>query len=206
MKKNVGLLLAVLPLLAPAFSQDDYIQRPTLGIYFFFNDFKTAENIRATSLRDVLRNAQFGKLKEMAPGLALNYISGLTRYFDLTTTITGCFIDYNKRDGSSLGQDNLLLEGDVSVKGKLFSNRYWVSPFAQIGTGISKFRFYWGAFIPAGTGFQVNLFDEAFFVFNAQYRIAVTSTVSNHFFYSLGIAGNIGGRKKGGGRSVLPEE
>lgn len=206
MKKNVGLLLAVLPLLAPAFSQDDYIQRPTLGIYFFFNDFKTAENIRATSFGEVLRNSQFGKLKEMSPGLALNYINGITSHFDFSTSITGSFIDYKKRDGTMLGQDNLLLEGDVSVKGKLFSNRYWVSPFAQVGAGISKFRTYWGAFIPAGTGFQVNLFDEAFFVFNAQYRIAVTSTVSNHFFYSLGIAGNIGGRKKVENRSVLPED
>lgn len=206
MKKNVGLLLAVLPLLAPAFSQDDYIQRPTLGIFFFFNDFKTAENIRASSLREVLRNSEFGKLREMSPGLALNYNNGITAHFDFATTLTGSFIDYYKPDSSSLGQDNLLLEGDVSLKGKLFSNRYWVSPFAQIGAGISKYRTYWGAFIPAGIGLQVNLFDEAFFILNGQYRIAVTNTVSGHFFYSLGIAGNIGGRKKVINRSVLPDE
>ncbi|HEX6429911.1 MAG TPA: hypothetical protein VF008_19590, partial [Niastella sp.] len=61
-------------------------------------------------------------------------------------------------------------------------------------------------FIPIGTGFQVNLFDEAYFVFNTQYRIAVTTTtVSNHFYYSIGIAGNIG-RKKEASRSVLPED
>jgi OOP family OmpA-OmpF porin len=204
MKKVVGFLLAVLPILAPAFSQDDYIQRPTLGIYFFFNDFKTAANIRATSLREVLRNSQFGKLKEMSPGLALNYMTGLSRHFDLTGTLTGSFLDYNKRDGTSLGQDKLLLEGDVSLKGKLFSNRYWVSPFLQIGAGISKYRTYWGAFIPAGMGFQVNLFDEAFFIIQAQYRVAVTSAVSNHFFYSIGIAGNIG-KKRGASHSVLPE-
>lgn len=205
MKKNVGFLLAVLSLLAPAYSQDDYIQRPTLGIYFFFNDFKSAENIRATSFREALRSSQFGKLKDMSPGLALNYISGLTKYFDFTGTLTGSFLDYYKKDGTVLGQDNLLLEGDVSIKGKLFSNRYWVSPFVQIGTGISKYRKYWGAFIPAGTGVQVNFFDEAFFVFNAQYRVAVTETVSNHFYYSVGIAGNIG-RKKVANRSVLPND
>jgi hypothetical protein len=204
MKKNVGFLLAVLPFLAPAFSQDEHIQRPTLGIYFFFNDFKTAANIRATSLREVLRNSQFGKLKEMTPGLALNYITGLAKHFDFTTTLTGSFMDYNKPDGSLLGHDNLLLEGDVSLKGKLFSNRYWVSPFLQLGAGFSKFRTYWGTFIPAGTGFQINLFDEAFFIVNAQYRIAVTNNVSNHFFYSIGIAGNIGGKKREE-KSVLPE-
>jgi len=205
MKKNVGFLLAVLPLLAPAFSQDDYIQRPTLGIYFFFNDFKTAASIRATSLREVLRSSQFGKLKDMTPGLALNYMTGFTRHFDLSTALTGSFLNYYKQDGTLLGEDNLLLEGDVSLKGKLFSNRYWVSPFLLIGAGISKFRHYWGAFIPAGTGLQVNFFDEAFFIFNAQYRIAVTNTVSNHFFYSIGIAGNVG-RRKDSNRSILPQE
>lgn len=191
MKKNVGLLLAILPFLAPAFCQNGYIQRPTLGIYFFFNDFK-ADNI------------QFNKLRDMLPGLALNYMNGLTPHFDWSTTLTGSFIDYYKPDGTSLGQDNLLLEGDVSVKGKLFTNRYWVSPFVQVGAGISKYRAYWGAFVPAGLGMQVVLFDEAFFIFNAQYRIAVTNTVSNHLFYSVGIAGNIGGRRKEE-KSVLPE-
>jgi len=204
MKKNVGFLLAFLPFLAPAFCQTEYIQRPTLGIYFFFNDFKTAANIRATSLREVLRNSQFGKLKEMSPGLALNYMTGLTKHFDCSAMLTGSFLDYYKTDGSQLGQDNLLLEGDVSLKGKLFSNRYWVSPFLQIGAGVSKFRTYWGALIPAGVGFQVNLFDEAFFIVNAQYRIGVTNNVSNHFLYSLGIAGNIG-KKRVKGRSSLPE-
>jgi hypothetical protein len=205
MKKIVGLLLAVLPFLAPAYCQDEHIQRPTLGIFFFFHDFKTVENIRATSFRQTLRSAQFGKVGEMSPGLALNYINGLTAHYDFTTTITGSFINYYKRDGTLLGQDNLLLEGDLSIKGKLFTNRYWVSPFVQAGVGFSKFRSYWGAFIPAGVGAQVNLFDEAFFMFNAQYRVAVTSTVSDHFFYSLGIAGNIGGRRKEENRSVLPD-
>ena len=193
MKKNVGLLLAILPFLAPAFCQTGYVQRPTLGIYFFFNDFK-ADNI------------QFNKLRDMLPGLALNYMNGLTPHFDWSSTLTGSFIDYYKPDGTSLGQDNLLLEGDVSVKGKLFTNRYWVSPFVQVGAGVSKYRAYCGAFVPAGMGMQVNLFDEAFFIFNAQYRIAVTNTVSNHLFYSVGIAGNIGGRRKEGNRSVLPGE
>jgi hypothetical protein len=140
----------------------------------------------------------------MSPGLALNYINGLNRHFDFTTTLTGSFLNYYDQNDAPLGQDNLLLEGDVSIKGKLFSNRYWVSPFLQIGTGISMYRSYWGAFIPAGTGFQVNLFNEAYFIFNAQYRVAVTETVSDHFFYSIGIAGIIG-KRKGSNHSVLPE-
>jgi hypothetical protein len=142
-----------------------------------------------------LRNNQFGKLKDMTPGLAINYMTGLSQHFDITSTLTGTFLDYFRKDDTLLGEDNLLLEGDVSVKGKLFSNRYWVTPFVQSGAGISKYKRYWGAFIPVGTGFQVNLFEEAYFLFNAQYRIGITNTVSDHFFYSIGIAGILSKKK-----------
>jgi hypothetical protein len=203
MKKNVGfLLLAIMLAHDTVLCQDDHTQRPALGIYFFFHDFTTAADIRASSLRSVFRNGQFGKLKDMSPGLALNYMTGLSAHFDFTTLLTGTFLDYFRKDGALLGEDNLLVEGDASVKAKLFSNRYWITPFLQLGAGISKYKSYWGSFIPAGTGFQVNLFEEAYFMFNAQYRIGVTNTVSDHFFYSIGIAGILGRKKTS---TVLPD-
>src|ERR1044072_7798156 len=105
MKKNAGVLLAVLLIWIAAVSQNDYIQRPALGIFFFFNDFKTAADIRASSLRTVLRDGQFGKLKDMSPGLAINYITGLSKHFDLTCTLTGSFLDYITPEGNLLGED-----------------------------------------------------------------------------------------------------
>jgi len=78
----------------------------------------------------------------------------------------------------------------------MFSNQYWVSPYLQLGVGISKFQGYWGAFIPAGVGLQVNLFDEAFLLINSQYRVPVTENTANyHFFHSIGLAGIIGKKK-----------
>jgi hypothetical protein len=71
-----------------------------------------------------------------------------------------------------------------------------------MGAGISKYKSYWGAFLPAGTGFQINLFEEAYFMFNAQYRIGITNTVSDHFFYSIGIAGILSKKKTS---TVLPD-
>lgn len=204
MKKNVGSLLAGLLVFVTALSQQKNTQQPTLGIFFFFNDFKTAADIRATSLGTVLRNGQFGRLRDMTPGLAINYITGYSNNIDFTSTLTGAFLDYIKHDGTYLGQEKLLLEGDVSVKAKLFSNRYWVSPFMVLGAGVSKYRKYWGAFVPLGTGFQVNIFEEAFLIFNTQYRFAVTNTTSNHFFYSVGLAGIIA-RKRAPNGSVLPD-
>jgi OOP family OmpA-OmpF porin len=204
MIKSVGFLLTILFGCMSAFAQDEPVQSPTLGIHFFFDDFKTAWYIRNSSLRQVLRNRQFGRLKDMSPGLAINYINGLSKHYDFSATLTGAYLDYLKRDGNSFGEDKLLLEGDVSIRGKMFTNRKWVSPFLQIGTGISKYRGYWGAFIPAGVGVQFNLFQEAYLLINAQYRLAVTETVSNHFFFSLGLAGSIG-RRRARNNSILPE-
>ncbi|AXY78168.1 OmpA family protein [Paraflavitalea soli] len=196
MKKISGMVLALLLLHTIALCQDDdYIQNPTLGVHFIFNDFKSAQAIRSTSLGAALRNKQFGKVKEMSPGLAINYIHGLSPSFDFTGTLAGSILDYSFKDGTTAGKDNLLLEVDASIRGKMFSNKYVVSPYFQVGVGASKYKGYYGAFIPAGLGLQVNLFDEAFLLINSQYRIGITDKASNHFFYSIGLAGAIGKRK-----------
>ena len=197
MKKIIGLLPALLLLHAIAFSQDDeYIQNPTLGVHFFFHDFKSATRLRNNNLGILIKDKEFGKIKEMSPGLALNYLDGLNKYFDFSTTFSASFLDYQKRDGTFFGSDNLLLEGDVSIRGKMVSNKYWFIPYVQLGAGISKYKGYWGAFIPAGVGIQVNFFDEAYLLINSQYRFPVTETANYHFFHSIGLAGNIGTKKK----------
>lgn len=198
MQKLVGLIAAVCLLPSISFSQDnnDHIQSPTFGVHFFFTDFYSAQNIRNTSLSNALRNKQFGKIKEMSPGLALNYIQGLTPNFDFSAMFGGSFLDYPLDEGGSLGENSMLLELDASVRGKMFTNKYWVSPYVQLGVGVSKFKGYWGAYIPAGVGLQLNLFDEAFLMVNSQYRIPVTENTANyHFFHSIGLAGIIGKKK-----------
>lgn len=182
MKKSLLHLLLLLSLHQIAFCQDDDdIQNPTLGVHFFFNDFKSAQNVRNTSLGTALRDKKFGKIKDMSPGLAINYIDGLNKTFDFTTTIAGSFLDYIRRDGSTFGKDNFLLEGDVSVRAKMFSNKYVVSPYLQAGVGASMYKSTFGAFIPAGVGIQVNILNEAFLVINSQYRIPVTESANYHF-------------------------
>jgi OOP family OmpA-OmpF porin len=201
MKIISGLIAAVSLLPAICFSQDtnqdkDYIQTPTFGVHFFFDDFKSAAAIRSSTFSSAIRNRQFGKVKDMSPGLALNYIHGLSSTFDFSAMLAGSFLDYPKEEGGNLGDNALLLELDASVRAKMFSNRYWFTPYVQMGVGISKFKGYWGAFIPAGVGVQLNLFDEAFLLVNSQYRIPVVeNTTTYHFFHSIGLAGIIGKKK-----------
>jgi OOP family OmpA-OmpF porin len=73
-----------------------------------------------------------------------------------------------------------------------------VQPYLIAGVGAQMYGgTYFGAFIPTGVGMKVNLFDDAHFFVNSQYRIPVTKeTVNYHFFNQIGIAGRIGTKKE----------
>ena len=192
MKKSLLLsLLATVAFTLHTHGQDsDYVKGPALGIHFLFNDFKSAAVIKATSLSSALANKTLGKFKDMSPGISISYREGMSSNFDFAATISGSFTEYEV-DGKSLGNEALLLEADASINAKMLTDQYWVVPFLSLGAGVSKFKGYYGAFIPAGVGLQINFFKEAFFVINSQYRVKVSQNVSNHFFASFGIVGNL---------------
>ncbi|MGZ5246823.1 MAG: hypothetical protein ACXWV5_07250, partial [Flavitalea sp.] len=79
MKKLAGLLIAFVFCAVSGFSQNsvDYTQPPALGIHFFYSDFESAANVRATSLSAALKDNKFGKIQKMKGGVALNYIQGI---------------------------------------------------------------------------------------------------------------------------------
>lgn len=204
MKISRGLLAGMLLLPASFFGQQKHaVQAPTFGVHFLYDDFKTAAAIRSTSLSSVLRDKTYAKIRDMFPGIALNYIQGLSSKFDISAMLAGSFPDYPRQDGTILGENGFLLEADICVRGKMFSEDYWVSPYLQLGAGLSKYKTHWGAFIPAGMGLQVNLPKEFYLIVNAQYRFPVTDkTVSQHLFYSIGIAGTIRKKQKQVARPV----
>ena len=194
--KKILLLLFFFSFISAAYSQNNdtssYIRKPALGISFLFNDYITPQRIRASSLSSVLANKQKAKFNEMETGIAITYFKGLNNHLDLATTVAGSFVDYAVGSENAI-ESKLLLEGDVSLNIKLLSDKYWLTPFASIGAGISKYGNYYGALVPIGVGLKLNLFDEAHFFVNSQYRIPVTTNTSNyHFMHSLGIAGVIG--------------
>lgn len=196
MKKITGLFALVVMLNTMAMAQDDdIIQQPTFGVQFFLNDFKSAAAVRANSLGVVFKNREFGKIKDMSPGLALTYIDGITKHYDLTATLAGSFVDYPIPNKTAFGRDFLLLEGDISIRGKLITNRAFINPYLQAGMGVSKYKSYYGAFLPLGAGLQMNLFNEAYLLVNAQYRVPITETTQYHFWFGIGLAGNIGKKR-----------
>jgi OmpA-OmpF porin, OOP family len=175
--------------------EENAVKQPTLGLQFVLNDFKTATAIRSSSLNSVIREKRNAKIKEMSPGLALTYLKGINSHVDFSTTLSGSFVQYPFENGISItGEESFLLEADASLNAKLLPDQYWVNPFLTLGVGVFKYQGYYGAFMPAGAGLQVNLFNEAFLLLNAQYRIRVTETSSYHFYYGIGFAGSIGGK------------
>jgi OmpA-OmpF porin, OOP family len=196
MNKLAFSLLVLFGCLNPSFAQDKHIKVPALGIQFFFNDFKGADYIKNNGLNIALRDKQLGKFKQMTPGLAVNYLAGITSHFDLSVNLAGSFLDYPIPNHSPFSSDNLLLEADLSVNAKMFTDKYVLNPYLSAGVGGSKYKGYYGAYMPLGAGLQVGLFDEAFLLINTQYRIGITDNTANHLYHAIGFAGTIGKKKE----------
>ncbi|MEP7108429.1 MAG: OmpA family protein [Ferruginibacter sp.] len=194
MKKLILSFLAF-GLFINSFAQNEYKKLPSLGIHFFFNDFKTAAELRNDGLASVIRAKNWSKTSRMTSGMAVSYMEGLSNHVDFVATISGSFLDYPVPNKPISSSTKLLLDATAIANLKLITDKYWVSPYLSLGAGISKFGGYYGAFIPAGLGLQINLFEESFVLINSHYRIPVTENAAYHLYYSIGFAGNIAKRK-----------
>ena len=200
MKKVLASLVSVSCLINIVYSQTTTcppIRQSAIGVSFFLNDFISPSRIRSTSLNTVIRNKQMAKFKEMAPGLAANFVTGLTPHIDFAANLSGSFVDYPFPKRAPFGNTNFLLEGDVNAQFKLVTEDYWLIPYANVGLGAHVYKSYWGAYVPLGIGLRLNLFDEAGINITSQYRIPVIYETSNyHFYHSFGIYGIIGKKKE----------
>jgi OmpA-OmpF porin, OOP family len=193
MKKLFASLFAICLLSLHGFAQNSHIRPKSLGVSFVMNDFATAQRIRTGSMETVLREKQWGKFKDMSPGLALTYFQGLASHVDFAGSMIISYVSYPIPNKPPTTTDALLLEADASVNLKLVTDHYWVTPYLSAGLGASRYKGYYGAILPLGAGFKVNLFDEAAVFMNAQYRVGVTiETTASHFVYSIGVAGVLG--------------
>lgn len=201
MKKLFFLFLAM-AFFSTSFSQQHYTKGRSLGLSLFMNDFKTAADIRSQGLVKVFDNKEFWKTSKMNPGLAINYLSGLSNHMDFIGTLGGSFLDYPIEGVTSSGSDKLMLELTAGINFKLLSDHYWVTPYVDLGVGGSKFGSKVSAFIPAGLGVQVNIVDDAFLLLNSQYRIPVTQNASYHLYHSIGIVGTLSKKKEPAPKAV----
>lgn len=196
MKKILALLILIVTFTQSSFAQDPSLRPRALALSFFFNDFVTPQRIRSGTLSQVLRENKWAKFREMDPGFALTYYQGVQKYIDFAGSLGFSFPSISLPNKTTSTSSSLLLEADASFNFKLLPENYLVTPYAIAGIGASKYKSYYGAFIPLGIGFKVNIFDEAAVFINSQYRVPVTTETNNyHLMTSIGIAGVIGKSK-----------
>jgi outer membrane protein OmpA-like peptidoglycan-associated protein len=187
------ILACLVPQLFAQISQGKKLS--TLVFHSFYNDFKTAQFMRTTSLQNVLDKGQWSEIGDMQMGFGFNYLKGISKKIDAIITIDGSSTDYLFKNGSTNGSSKFLLDASTALNIKLLTDSHTLVPYFSIGAGLSSYNGKTGFYIPAGAGIQFNLFNEAFVLTNIQYRPALTSSVNDHFYYSIGIGTNIGKKK-----------
>ena len=177
-------------------AQDNGEQKPsTLVFHVFYNDFKTAQQIRTSSLKNVLENHLWSKFGEMQMGFGVNYLKGIAKNLDFMGTLDGSSTDYLFKDGTTHGSSAFLLDGNAALNLKLLDDRHKVVPYLSGGAGFSVYQGKAGLYIPVGAGIQFHLFNSAFVFANVQYRNALSSSVNDHFQYNIGVGASLGKKK-----------
>ena len=189
--KKILLSFLMIIAFATSFAQTSYKRSPSMAIHFFFDDFKTAADISANGLSNVLSNKEWTNTNHMKPGMALSYLQGLNENVDFVATLSGCFVGKQPEVVGLSGNDYFLAEVAATANLKLLTDQHRIAPFLTAGVGASQYNGAYGAFIPMGMGLQVKLAKTAFVLINSQYRIKVTDNVNNHFYHSIGVAGNV---------------
>ncbi len=189
--KKIFLSLLALGTLTASYAQSDYKKQPQIGVSFILNDFQTATDLRAGGLANVIKAKQWSKTKRMSPGMAVTYVEGLCSHVDFVGSLAGSFVEYPVPNKPTTNNNALLLEASATANLKLVSDNYYFNPFVTLGVGASKFKGYYGGFIPAGVGVQLRIMDGIFVLVNSQYRIPVTENVAYHLYHSFGIVANL---------------
>ena len=161
---------------------------PVVGLLFFYNDFVTPSLIKASSIGDVLKNKQWNKPQNMEGGFGIDYMQGLTNKIDAVGNINTCWVNYLLPDGTLYGSSNFLLDINAGTHIKLLTDKAVFNPFLITKIGYSAYKNIGGFSLIPGAGIQVNLFEEAFLLTTIEYRTALSKSLSNQLYYSIGIA------------------
>ena len=126
MKKILLVIVGLSLVVTSSFGQGENKKRPSFGIHFFLNDFKTAQSIRSTGLANVVKSKEWNKTRNMTTGVAVSYLQGLNNNLDFVGTLSGSFVDYPIAGKTPRVDPLLLLEGAATLNLKLLSDKYFI--------------------------------------------------------------------------------
>lgn len=171
------------------------VKPSTLVFHAFYNDFNTAQQIRTSSLKNVLDKHLWSRFGEMQMGFGINYLKGLNKNLDFIATLDGSSTDYLYKNGTTNGSSAFLLDANVAVNLKMLSDKHKIVPYLSGGGGFSLYQGKTGFYLPVGAGIQFHIYNSAFVFTDVQYRNGLTSQVNNHFQYNIGVGASFGKRK-----------
>jgi OOP family OmpA-OmpF porin len=201
MKKIIFSLIAI-AMSAGLFAQSmiSYKKRPTLSVSFLLKDMKTADLIDHTSLSTVLNNSTWTKVRDMSPGLALQYYEGLTEHIDFMGSLGGSYVKYpfSYLSGvTATNESKFLMEASANLNFKLLSDKYFLVPYFSLGLGASMYGgTYFAAYVPTGLGLQLNLGEGTFVNTMFGYNAKISNLSTNHLTYSIGIGSPLKEKKE----------
>jgi outer membrane protein OmpA-like peptidoglycan-associated protein len=196
MMKQLIIILFWLNCCSCAYTQPQAVKKPaTIGLHFFYNDFSTAQYIKANNLNFVLNNNLWSKPHTLQGGFGIDYLKGLTKKIDAVGTFNASWVNYLLPGYTSYGSSNFLLDINVGAHIKLFSDKKIINPFVVAKVGYNKYKNISGINLLPGLGLQCNLFNEVFIISTTEYRLSLNNSLSNQFYYSIGIATSIAKKK-----------
>lgn len=196
MKKYLLLVSAgVFLLTASAFAQDAKDLPKSFGVSFFLNDFATAAKIRTTSLNTVVNEKSFSRIGEMSAGLAVNYFKQMQPRMSYAASLGLSGMRY-PMPGRNITKSSMLVDFSATLNMMMTTDEYYVQPYLMLGVGGHKYGPHYGAYLPAGLGLKLNIFEEANIFVTSTYRVPVTTETANyHFQHAIGIAAPLGKKK-----------
>ena len=196
MKKYLLLVIAVVTIFATTtFGQETGAAPKSLGVSFFLNDFTTAAKIRSTSLNTVVNEKTFGQIGEMSAGLAVNYFKQLQPRLSYAASLGLSGMRY-PMPGRNITKSSMLVDFSATLNMMMTTDEYYVQPYLVLGVGGHKYGVHYGAYLPAGLGLKLNIFEDANIFVTSTYRVPVTTETANyHFQHAIGVAAPLGKKK-----------
>ena len=177
------------------FAQDAKGLPKSFGVSFFLNDFATAARIRTTSLNTVVSEKSFSRVGEMSAGLAVNYFKQMQPRMSYAASLGLSGMRY-PMPGRNITKSSMLVDFSATLNLMMTTDEYYVQPYLMLGVGGHKYGVHYGAYLPAGLGLKLNIFEDANVFVTSTYRVPVTTETANyHFQHAIGIAAPLGKKK-----------
>lgn len=195
MKQKLTLILALTLFATSAFSQkkmSDGSKKGTLfGLHYNMADFNAPIGIKNPST-----GKTYSKFRDMDKGFSLSYWRGIKSRVDFSLKATAMFRDYSAVNSGQTQKTDIGIELEPSINIRPFADGALMNPFLTVGIGGGYYTDKFAGYVPAGLGLQVNLNNATYIFVQGQYRWTLKKSVlTDHLFYSFGLAQNIGKEK-----------